>query len=340
MIDEIERVAIRSRSPMLLMDPTGAGKSYLARRIYELKKARHQVSGRFVELNCATLHGDGAASTLFGHIKGAFTGAGADRAGLLRSAHKGLLFLDEIGELGPDEQAMLLKAVEDRRFLPVGSDNEVQSDFQLIAGTNRDLSADVVAGRFREDLYARINLWTYSLPSLRDRAEDIEPNLDYLLGQFGEDQGQMVRFNREARARFMRFARSPEALWSGNFRDLWASTTRMATLAQSGRINEAIVGDEIARLQRLWRPYVGRGSADAVGLEALMGPDAVSRLDLFDAVQLEAVIKVCRQAKNLSDAGRILYGVSREAKSKPNDADRLKKYLARFGLDWERLSAM
>ena len=332
MIDEIERVAIRSRSPILLMGPTGAGKSVLARRIYELKKARHQVSGRFVELNCATLHGDGAASTLFAHIKGAFTGATSDRPGLLRSAHKGLLFLDEIGELGLDEQAMLLKAIEDRRFLPVGSDNEVESDFQLIAGTNRDLSADVVAGRFREDLYARINLWTYALPSLRDRAEDIEPNLE-----FGEEQGQMVRFNREARARYMRFARSPEALWPGNFRDLWASVTRMATLAQSGRINEAIVADEVARLQRLWRPYAGRGSTETGGLEALAGQEAASRLDLFDAVQLEAVIKVCRQSKSLSDAGRTLFGVSREAKSKPNDADRLKKYLARFGLDWEQL---
>jgi hypothetical protein len=84
---------------------------------------------------------------------------------LLRSAHKGVLFLDEIGELGPDEQAMLLKAVEAKRFLPVGSDNEVQSDFQLIAGTNRDLAQDVVAGRFREDLYARINLLTYACPA-------------------------------------------------------------------------------------------------------------------------------------------------------------------------------
>jgi transcriptional regulatory protein RtcR len=159
MIEESERVAIRSRSPMSLMGPTGAGKSFLARRIYELKKARHQVEGASSNSR-ATLHGDGAASTLFGHIKGAFTGAAADRPGLLRSAHKGLLFLDEIGELGPDEQAMLLKAVEDKRFLPVGSDNEVHSDFQLIAGTNRDLAQDVVAGRFREDLYARIKLWT------------------------------------------------------------------------------------------------------------------------------------------------------------------------------------
>jgi transcriptional regulatory protein RtcR len=235
---------------------------------------------------------------------------------------------------------MLLKAIEDRHFLPVGSDNEVQSDFQLIAGTNRDLAQDVVAGRFREDLYARINLWTYSLPSLRDRAEDIEPNLDYLLAQFGEENGQMVRFNREARGRFMRFARSPDALWSGNFRDLWASVTRMATLAQAGRITETIVDDEVTRLLRLWRPHAEQDRRETVALDGIIGAEAAGRLDLFDAMQLSAVIKVCRQSKSLSDAGRSLFGVSRAAKSKPNDADRLKKYLARFDLSWDQIAAV
>ena len=337
MIDEIERVAIKSKAPMLLMGPTGAGKSFLARRVYELKKARHQLDGKFVEINCATLHGDGAASTLFGHIKGAFTGAASDRPGLLRTAHKGLLFLDEIGELGLDEQAMLLKAIEEKRFLPVGSDNEVQSDFQLIAGTNRDLSEEVLAGRFREDLYARVNLWTYELPGLMGRPEDIEPNLTFLLTQFSQDNGQMVRFNREARERYMRFAMSPQALWTGNFRDLSASVIRMATLADAGGISEAIVDEEVARLQRLWRHH-GAVATAAPDLSAVMGEDAAAALDLFDAIQLGAVIQVCRSAKSLSDAGRTLYNVSREAKSKPNDADRLKKYLARFGLDWEQVA--
>lgn len=336
MIEEIERVAIKSRSPMLLMGPTGAGKSFLARRVYELKKARHQIDGRFVELNCATLHGDGAASTLFGHVKGAFTGAASDRPGLLKSAHKGLLFLDEIGELGADEQAMLLKAIEDKRFLPVGSDNEVQSDFQLIAGTNRDLAHDVVAGRFREDLFARINLWTYSLPGLAERPEDIEPNLAYLLSRFSEEHGQMVRFNKEARERYMRFAMSAQARWAGNFRDLSASVTRMATLAEAGGITETIVADETARLQRLWRHH--QAPQGTMALEEVLDADAVAKLDLFDAMQLAAVIGVCRASRSLSDAGRKLYGVSREAKSKPNDADRLKKFLARFGLEWEQVS--
>ena len=140
LIEQIEVVAVASRAPMLLMGPTGAGKSRLAARIFELKKRRQQLSGAFVEVNCATLRGDAAMSALFGHVRGAFTGASHDRPGLLRGADKGLLLLDEIGELGVDEQAMLLRAIEDRTFLPVGADREVRSDFQLIAGTNRDLA--------------------------------------------------------------------------------------------------------------------------------------------------------------------------------------------------------
>ena len=125
--------------------PTGAGKSQLARQIYELKKQRQHPDGSFVTVNCATLTGDSVSSTLFGHIKGSYTGATQDRAGLLREADEGLLFLDEIGELGLDEQAMLLRAIEEKRFMPMGADQEVASDFQLIAGTNRDLSEAVAA---------------------------------------------------------------------------------------------------------------------------------------------------------------------------------------------------
>ena len=120
MIDRIEQVAIRSKAPILLTGPTGAGKSQLAKRIYELKLARHQIKGAFVEVNCATLRGDAAMSALFGHVKGAFTGAASNRAGLLRAANGSIVFLDEIGELGLDEQAMILRAIEDKRFLPVG----------------------------------------------------------------------------------------------------------------------------------------------------------------------------------------------------------------------------
>jgi transcriptional regulatory protein RtcR len=338
LIDEIERVAVRSRAPILLVGPTGAGKSFLARRMFELKQSRHQMSGPFVEVNCATLRGDGAASTLFGHKKGSFTGAASDRPGLLRSANQGALFLDEIGELGPDEQAMLLKAIEEKRFFPVGADKEVESDFQLIAGTNRDLRRDVAEGRFREDLFARINLWTYDLPGLAQRPEDIEPNIDHLLALHATQNHRVVRFNAEARTAYLRFAQSGEALWSGNFRDLSASVTRLATLADGGRIPVALVEAEIARLRWLWKregPAAAHG--DDINVDALLGEERSAALDLFDRLQLEAVVRVCRQSRSLSDAGRQLFQASREQRSVVNDADRLRKYLVKHGLDWNQL---
>ena len=336
MIEEIERVAVRSRAPILLTGPTGAGKSHLARRMFELKKSRHQVAGQFVEVNCATLHGDGAASTLFGHKKGAFTGAVTDRAGLLRSAHEGVLFLDEIGELGLDEQAMLLKAIEEKRFLPVGSDREAGSDFQLIVGTNRDLRRDVAGGRFRDDLFARINLWSYALPGLAQRPEDLEPNVDWLLARAAAESGRAVRFNVEAKARYLKFAQSPDAVWSGNFRDLSASVTRLATLADGGRISSALVDAEIARLRWLWEREPATAAA-AVDLPALLDAGTLDGIDLFDRLQLEAVIRTCRESSTLSDAGRRLFDRSRERRSVVNDADRLRKYLLKFGLSWETL---
>ena len=330
MIGEIEQVAIRSRAPLLLMGPTGAGKSQLARRIYELKRLKRQVKGPLVEVNCATLKGDGAMSALFGHRKGAFTGAAADRAGLLRTADTGVLFLDEIGELGLDEQAMILRAIEDKRFLPVGADREVESDFQLIAGTNRDLAACVTDGTFRDDLYARLNLWTFALPGLAERREDIAPNLDYELDRHAEREGDRITFNKEARDRYLTFATSAEARWPGNFRDLAASVTRMATFSPAGRINLDCVTAEIARLQRLWRS----GTAEADALSTLMTAEQLDALDPFDRVQLAHVVETCRASRSLSDAGRTLFAASRRQRTSTNDADRLRKYLARFDLSW------
>lgn len=334
MIDEIEQVTIRTRAPVLLMGPTGAGKSHLAERIFALKKTRHQVDGPFVEVNCATLRGDSAMSALFGHKKGAFTGAAADRSGLLKSADGGVLFLDEIGELGLDEQAMILRAIEEKRFLPVGSDKEVSSDFQLIAGTNRDLADAVAEGTFREDLFARLNLWTFHLPGLKDRREDIEPNLDFELARFGRDTGDRITFNKEARTAFLKFAHSADAPWSANFRDLSAAVTRMATFAKGGRIGVDEVEAEIGRLKRTWRASMDDG--DYTLLADVLGP-RVEEVDLFDRVQLAEVIRTCRASKSMSDAGRQLFAVSRTMKKVANDGDRLRKYLAKFNLSWDKV---
>jgi transcriptional regulatory protein RtcR len=338
-VAELDRVTVRSTAPLLLLGPTGAGKSLLARRIYELKKTRRLVKGPFVEVNCATVRGDAAMSALFGHVKGAFTGAVRDRPGLLLSAHEGLLFLDEIGELGLDEQAMLLRALEEKRFLPLGSDREVSSDFQLIAGTNRDLLQAVQEGRFRDDLLARINLWTFRLPALVDRRDDIEPNLDYELDQYRRRTGTAVTFSKEARQRFLAFALSDAARWPGNFRDLNAVITRLATLAPAGRITIDQVKAEVARLERTWSAAPRDQTATAL-VDQVVPAHVADELDRFDRVQLEDVLRVCQRAPSLSAAGRTLFDRSRARKKITNDADRLRKYLARFDLEWSEVKAL
>jgi transcriptional regulatory protein RtcR len=255
---------------------------------------------------------------------------------LLRAADNGLLFLDEIGELGLDEQAMLLRALEDKRFLPFGGDREVSSNFQLIAGTNRELPIAVREGRFREDLLARTNLWTFHLPGLRQRPEDIEPNLDYELDQYARKGSLRVTMSTEVREAFLKFAQSPAAKWSANFRDLNACITRMATLSPGARITAAVLAEEIERLKAGWSAPTVAGDHDAV-LASVLSEKTREQLDLFDRAQLAFVIQVCRESATLSDAGRKLFAATRENRKTANDADRLRKYLARFDLDWQSL---
>jgi transcriptional regulatory protein RtcR len=336
LIEQIEKVALNSVEPILLTGPTGAGKSLLAKRIYELKKAKRQIACELVEVNCATLRGENAMATLFGHTKGAFTGAINERAGLLRAADNGLIFLDEVGELGVDEQAMLLRAIEEKRFLPVGSDKESFSDFQLICGTNRDLFKECQKGKFREDLLARINLWTFEMPGLAQRPEDIEPNLDYELARFSSKNGIRVSINKEARQLFLNFATSPKAIWSANFRDLTGAITRMATLAPRARITREEVKVEIEGLQRRWmdKPFDSHSNI----LKRVLEPDHINQLDFFDKIQLTEVIKICQFSGSISEAGRTLFDISRQKKKQANDSDRLRKYLAKFGLNWTKVN--
>lgn len=331
MIERMERVAIRSDAPLLLLGPTGAGKSAMARRIYDLKKARHIVSGQFIDINCATVKGDHAMSFLFGNKKG-FAGTPTERRGVLREADKGVLFLDEIDELGLDEQAMILDAVEHGRFYPQGFDRQVESRFQLIAGANKDLAVEVREGRFRADLFARLNLWTFSLPGLADRPEDIEPNLELelrkLMGR-GEDK---IAFAADARRRYIKFATDPANRWPGNFRDLSASATRMSTLSPRGRITAGIVDEEIERLKSQWS--AGNTDSDFRVVAEVIGEEEANNLDRLDVVQLAEVIRICRQSASMSAAGKVLFAVSRKQRKTVNDSDRVKKLLERYGLKW------
>ena len=329
LIEQIENVAIKSKSPILLYGATGVGKTRLARKIFELKKNRQQINDPFVEVNCATIRGDNAMSTLFGHTKGAFTGATSDRNGLLKNADGGMLFLDEIGELGLDEQAMLLHAIEEKTFRPLGSDKDIKSDFQLIAGTNRNLLEEVSKGNFREDLLARINLWQFELPGLSERREDIEPNIEFELQRFAQKHGSLTSFNTNARKKYLAFAKSEESIWSSNFRDLNASITRMATLAPGGRIDLKTVNTEIERLNKIWH-HKKENRTHHLEDNHIIPKD----LDPFDQIQLSYAVNICKSSNSMAEAGRKLYAFSRKAKSTPNDSDRLRKYLQKFGISW------
>ena len=342
-IETLERVATRTSDPILLTGPTGAGKSQLASQVYKLKKQNGQLTGRFVDVNCATLGGELAKSALFGHRKGAFTGADSDHDGYLKEADGGILFLDEVGELPLEAQAMLLKAVEEKTFRPLGAKSDERSDFQLVCGTNRDLARAVAEGKFRADLLARIDLWRFTLPGLAERREDIAPNLDYELSRYARRTGKHVSFNKEARERFLAFALDPRNAWPGNFRDLNAMVVRMATLSDGGRITAPLVEEEIARCAATSAAVAAATSPSPAAvagddlLARVLGADYATRFDSVDLAMLAHVIAVCRASASAADAGKKLFAVSRRARSSLNDSARMAKFLARFGLKFRTI---
>jgi transcriptional regulator with PAS, ATPase and Fis domain len=198
--------------PVLLLGETGTGKQQIAEAIHRLDPRR--ADKPFVTVNCGAIHDTLAGSELFGHVKGAFSGADKDRTGLFRAAEGGTLMLDEIGELDHRLQTKLLRVLQERRLLPVGQDYEHAIDIRIIAATNRPLRDMVATGTFREDLYQRLNVFRIVTPPLRGRPEDIEAQAVYFLKIWGEQHGRTVTFG----------PRVLEALrllpWEGNSRQL------------------------------------------------------------------------------------------------------------------------
>jgi DNA-binding NtrC family response regulator len=217
-----------SDATVLLLGETGTGKEMVARAIHHHGK---RSKGPFVPVNCAAIPAELLESLLFGHIRGAFTGAVSDRAGSFREAGGGTLFLDEIGDMVPDTQAKLLRALQERVVTPVGG-RPVPVDVRVIAATHRDLIQAVRAGRFREDLYYRLGVVPLSLPPLRERLADIIPLAEHFLGSAAAG-GAFQRLTAEAAAKLLAHP------WPGNVRELLNAMKRVATLVRRPTITAA-----------------------------------------------------------------------------------------------------
>ncbi|MEM9103851.1 MAG: hypothetical protein AAGB12_16205 [Pseudomonadota bacterium] len=178
-------------------------------------------------------------------------------------------------------------------------------------------------------------MWTYELPALKHRPEGIEPNLDFELERFSSQEGRKVRFTSEAKVDFLKFALSPEAIWSGNFRDLNAAVTRMATLAEGARIQVEDVKQEVQRLHQQWN--ASEDAFKSIHLDQFLTQDTIAKIDNFDKKQLQYVIEVCHKHSSLASAGRELFNISRLEKKVANDSSRLQKYLAKFNLKFQNL---
>ncbi|WP_336944783.1 RNA repair transcriptional activator RtcR family protein [Asaia sp. HN010] len=334
LIDKMEQVVSLSDEPILLLGETGTGKTTLAARLHELKLQRRRLKGRLVTVNCAGLQGPHALASLFGQRRNVAGLAGTERAGFISEANGGMLFLDNIDCLPQAEQGLLLDAVESGTFYPLGSDTALSSRFHLVAATRHSVAELARNKLLRPDLLTRLMLWVFPLPALRTRPEDMEAEIAHELEKAEKRLSVKIGLNKDAQARYLRFARDAGSLWPGNYRDLGASITRLCTLAERGRITLPMVDTEIALLREQWHALALE--PDQAVLDSCC--EAPETIDPFDRAQLASVIGTCRSSASLSAAGRQLFAVSRQGKTSQNDSDRLRKYLARFDLDWERVT--
>jgi two-component system NtrC family response regulator len=217
-----------ARVPVLLTGESGTGKNVVAQLIHEQSDRSERP---LVTKNCGTLQKDLLRSELFGYRKGAFTGANESYEGLLSFAHRGTLFLDEIGELSPEVQSALLRVIESQTFRRVGEKEQRKVDVRFIFATNRDLNAEVAAGRFSEAMYHRLNVFNISLPSLRSRREDIPALIEYFLGRLCPGE-RMARISDHALQCLMAYD------WPGNVRELQNVLERGMILSEGDLITE------------------------------------------------------------------------------------------------------
>ncbi|HZF05653.1 MAG TPA: sigma 54-interacting transcriptional regulator [Patescibacteria group bacterium] len=254
--DLISKVA-STNTTVLLRGESGTGKEVLARALH---KASPRSGKQFLKVNCAALPGELLESELFGHEKGAFTGAYRQKPGKFEAAHQGTLLLDEIGEMPLRLQAKLLHVLQDGEFSRVGGEKIIDTDVRLIAATNRDLEASMRAHQFREDLYYRLNVIEVRIPPLRERREEIPGLVDFFLKKFNVQYGRAVDIPPDTMRVFVDYH------WPGNIRELENGVKRVVVLGTSRPVHTEILGN-ISRGPRVSAP-------GASAITAIVSPDA------------------------------------------------------------------
>jgi NtrC-family two-component system response regulator AlgB len=277
---EIVTRAAQADVSVLFRGPSGTGKGVLARAMHFESKRRDRP---FVTINCPTLTEDLLASELFGHIRGAFTGAVRDQPGRVEAAEGGTLFLDEIGELPASLQAKLLRFLQERQFERLGETRTRKADVRVVAATNRDLEADVKTGRFREDLFFRLNVIEVAVPTLRERREDVIPLAHRFLAFFARAVGRTLpSFSPTAEAALASYE------WPGNVRELRNAIERAVILWPSAVIEPQAFPERVAE-------KAARGSRIAVGADV--------SVEEIERTHISAVVARCR---TMDDAAEIL----------------------------------
>jgi two-component system, NtrC family, nitrogen regulation response regulator NtrX len=285
LLDKIEKVA-PSPARVLVTGENGTGKELVARAVHRLST---RAEGPFIEVNCAAIPSELIESELFGHMKGSFTGAVQDRAGKFELAHHGTLFLDEIGDMSLAAQAKVLRVLEDGVVTRIGGSKPVSVDVRVLAATNKDLEHEIGEGRFREDLYYRLNVVPVSVPPLRDRREDIPQLVAHFTDRLTRNEGVPPRgFADEAVQRLTEYD------WPGNVRELRNTVERLLILSSGPRISAA----DVERL-------VGKRAAEQTSLGSLV--ECRTFEEFKDAAERAFLLAKLREANwNVSETARLL----------------------------------
>jgi DNA-binding NtrC family response regulator len=311
-VAETTRRVARASTSVLLVGETGTGKELIARAIHHLSQ---RATGPFVRVNCGALSEGLLESELFGHVKGAFTGAIANRTGRFEAAHTGTIFLDEISATSLQLQVKLLRVLQEGEFERVGDTQTIRVDVRVIAATNQDLEAEIRAGRFREDLFYRLNVVQIDIPPLRQRREDIPLMVRHFVEQFcTENDKPLLRVTREAMEILVSYD------WPGNVRELQNCIERTVVLAQGREIRPEDLPPRVRgeRTTSILRSPVANSNVDALARELvqLLVQDAgpLAR-DLYDRtmrlVERELLQTVLREVGGIQIRAADRLGINR-----------------------------